>query len=308
MSKDEGTDFILIADDEADIHSVTKLSLRGLKRPGRRVEFLSAASGREAVDALRKNPGVAVILLDVVMENDKAGLVACRAIREELGNRFVRILLRTGQPGVAPERQTIDEYDIDGYLPKADLTSGKLYSSVRTALRAHTELMELDRHRRLLAAINDCALSLRSFAPLADTLQRVLDAVVAICPSPLALLQLETFEERGDSRHFFLHRSTDPDASKGELRAQEIRSAIARAAAAGQLREAGTAAGGFVVPLEVHRELGHGYIHVDRAEPDELVKSALPILAAHAANAVYSSVAQSILRADKSAIFDTIDV
>src|SRR5262249_27222804 len=132
---------LLIADDEPDMHAVTKLSLKGLRRGGKRVEFLSATSGREAVEILRRDPDVAVMLVDVVMETDSAGLDACRAIRGELGNRFVRILLRTGQPGVAPERQTIDEYDIDGYLPKAELSSGRLYTAVRTALKAHGELM-----------------------------------------------------------------------------------------------------------------------------------------------------------------------
>lgn len=306
MSTDDraGTDWILIADDEADIHAVTKLSLKGLKQPNRRVEIVSASSGREAVEALRKNPNIAVVLLDVVMENDSAGLQACRTIRGELGNRFVRILLRTGQPGAAPERQTIDEYDIDGYLPKAELTSGKLYSAVRTALRAHADLVELDRHRRLLGAINECVVSLRSFAPLTETLKRVLDTVVAVCPAPLAVLQLETLEEHGDMRRFFLQVG----GAGAELRAEDVRSRVVRAGASGQLREPTTFEGGYVVPLEVHRELGHGWIYVAEPAPDPVVKSALSILAAHAANALYSSVAESILRAEKSPVFDTIDV
>jgi CheY-like chemotaxis protein len=305
MSTDENvaTDFILVADDEADIHAVTKLSLKGLKRPNRRVEILSASSGKEAVEALRKNPNIAVVLLDVVMENDHAGLDACRTIRGELGNRLVRILLRTGQPGAAPERQTIDDYDIDGYLPKAEVTSGKLYSAVRTALRAHTDLVELDRHRKLLGAINDCVVGLRSFAPLTDTLKRVLDTVVAICPAPLAALQLETFEQHGEMRRYFLHIGP-----AGELRAEDVRSRVLRAGAAGKLREPSTFEDGFVVPLEVHRELGHGWIYVAEPAPDAVVKNALPILAAHAANALYSSVAESILRAEQSPIFDTMDV
>ncbi len=116
---------ILIVDDEPDVHQITKLSLRGLRR-GRPIEFLSASSGEEAVRMMQAHPDVAVILLDVVMETNSAGLDACRAIRETLGNPFVRILLRTGFPGEAPERQTIDEFDIDAYLPKAELTSSRL--------------------------------------------------------------------------------------------------------------------------------------------------------------------------------------
>ena len=96
---------VLVVDDEPDIHAVTKLSVRGLTYADREVELLSATSGAEAVETMRANPDVAVILLDVVMETDSAGLDACRAIRDELDNHLVRIVLRTGQPGQAPERR-----------------------------------------------------------------------------------------------------------------------------------------------------------------------------------------------------------
>ncbi|MBI4640021.1 MAG: response regulator, partial [Candidatus Tectomicrobia bacterium] len=157
---------ILIVDDEPDVAAVTRLSLRDLNYRGRSVEFATASTGREAVEAMRARPDTSVILLDVVMETATAGLDACRAIREELGNRFVRILLRTGQPGVAPERKTIDEYDIDDYLPKAELTTNRLYVSIRTALKAFEELVELERHRQTLTLIHDSVASLRSFEPL----------------------------------------------------------------------------------------------------------------------------------------------
>lgn len=295
-----GTHRILVVDDEADIHAVTKLSLKAVKLPGQKLEVLSASSGREAVDVMRANPDIAVILLDVVMESDDAGLVACKRIRET--NRLVRILLRTGQPGAAPERETIDDYDIDGYLAKADLTSGKLYSAVRTALRAHGDLVELDRHRNVLAAINTCATSLRSFAPLTETLQRILDTAHAIAPSPLALLHLEAVDKQGDTRRYFLRVGGD------ELRAEDARVAVIRAGATGALREPGPAAGGWIVPLEVHRELGHGWLFVEVPAPDAIVKNALPVLAAHAANALYSSLAESMLRAEQGPVFDAMTV
>ena len=121
-----------------------------------------------------QNPHIAVILLDVVMETDHAGLEACRSIREDLGNHFVRIILRTGQPGSSPEKETIDSYDIDGYLAKTEITSARLYSSVRTALKAYDELMDLERHKESLALIHDCAMSVHSFEPLQPALDRIL--------------------------------------------------------------------------------------------------------------------------------------
>ncbi|MEM7351551.1 MAG: AAA family ATPase [Acidobacteriota bacterium] len=135
---------ILIVDDEEDVHAITRLSLRGLRYRERRLEFLSATTGREAVEVMRRQPGIAVLLLDVVMESEHAGLEACRIIRNELANPFVRILLRTGQPGAAPEKKVIETYDIDGYLAKGELTSMRLYTAVRTSLKAHGELMDLE--------------------------------------------------------------------------------------------------------------------------------------------------------------------
>ncbi len=144
MSRIKQKHRVLIVDDEEDVHTITRMSLRKLRYRERGLEFLSAFTGREAVEIMRRESGVAVILLDVVMESDHAGLKACRRIREELANPFVRILLRTGQAGAAPERKVIEEYDIDGYLEKAELTSTRLYSAVRTSLKAFGELMDLE--------------------------------------------------------------------------------------------------------------------------------------------------------------------
>lgn len=296
---------VLLVDDEPDVLAVSRLSLKGLKHAGRGIELMSAGSGKEALEIMRTHPEVAVMLLDVVMETSTAGLDACRAIRGDIGNRFVRILLRTGQPGVAPERQTIDDYDIDGYLPKAEITATKLYSAVRTALRAHCEIVELDRHRRCLAAMHDCVAGLRSFAPLQDTLRQVLDTVLVICPAPLAVLHLETFETEGNPRRFFLHSSNPP--SSGLVGAEAVRAAVLAANSTRRL-EAGAIAGGFVVPLKVHRELGHGFVYVEEPSPDDLVRRMLPMLASHAANALYSSVAEAMLRAQKGPLFDTMSI
>jgi CheY-like chemotaxis protein len=294
-------DLVLIADDQPDVHAMTKLSLRSLTRSGRRLEILSASSGAEAVNVVKANPDVAVILLDVVMESESAGLDACRRIRDELENRLVRILLRTGQPGVAPERETIDTYDIDGYLAKAELTSAKVYSAVRTALRTHDHLLELDRRQRILSAIHACVVGLHSYEPLESTLGRVLDGAKTISGAPSCVLGLETMADRGDSRRYVLQRGGDP------VRAEELRAKIVRSMATTSLHGPSDFEGGLLLPLEVHRELGHGFLWVEGTH-DALVRSALPVLAAHAANALYSSVTERILKAERGPVFEQIDV
>ena len=52
-------------------------------------------------------------------------------------NRLVQIILRTGQPGQAPERDVIRQYDINDYKSKTELTALKLYTAVTSALRAY---------------------------------------------------------------------------------------------------------------------------------------------------------------------------
>ena len=283
---------ILIADDEPDIATVTKLSLKGLSF-GKPLEFEAVSTGAEAVEAIRKRPDTSVLLLDVVMENQTAGLDACRTIRNELKNRFVRILLRTGQPGIAPERTAIEQYDIDGYLPKAELTTNRLYAAVRAALKSYDELIELDRHRSVLHLVHQSVLKLHSFEPIEVTLQHILTTAMAVAPSPLAILNLMTMEESGAPRQWQLHVAED--GSDAEARVADV------------MRRAPSGEGTFV-PIQIHRNLGSGWIYVDRNIDDELSRSALALLASHASNALYSSVAQAILSTRERPFYDSLIV
>lgn len=144
---------ILIADDEDEIHAITRIVLENLVFEERPVLFLSAYSGVETMDLLREHPDTAVVLLDVVMEEETTGLKVARAIREELRNRFVRIVLRTGQPGQAPERQVTMDYDINDYKEKTELTVPKLFTTVIGALRAYRDLKAIEKSRNGLQHI-----------------------------------------------------------------------------------------------------------------------------------------------------------
>ena len=121
---------ILIVDDEPDVHSMTRLALRDMRYRDRPLELLSAYSAAEGYAMLAEHPDIAIVLLDVVMETDNAGLLLAGRIREELGNQLVRIVLRTGQPGQAPEEEVIVEYDINDYKSKTELTARKLFVMV----------------------------------------------------------------------------------------------------------------------------------------------------------------------------------
>ena len=131
---------ILIVDDERDVHDVTILVLKRLLFDSRGLVFLSAFSATEAKVILHAHPDISVILLDVVMEDDHAGLSLVRYIREEMNNGMVRIILRTGHPGQAPEESVVMEYDINDYRGKTELTALSLRTVLITALRSYRAL------------------------------------------------------------------------------------------------------------------------------------------------------------------------
>ncbi|MFZ4537411.1 DUF3369 domain-containing protein [Propionivibrio sp.] len=144
---------VLIADDDEEVHLITQMVLRDLVFEGRPLQLLSAHTGADALRMLGEHPDTAIILLDVVMESEHAGLEAARTIRETLGNRFVRIILRTGQPGQAPEKKVIVNYDINDYKEKTELTSQRLVTTVIAALRSYRDIVTIDRSRQGLIKI-----------------------------------------------------------------------------------------------------------------------------------------------------------
>ncbi|GBO55949.1 circadian input kinase A [Pseudanabaena sp. lw0831] len=135
---------VLIVDDEVEIHNITRLALQDFSFDNKRLHFLSAYSGAESRQMMTDNPDIAVILLDVIMESDDAGLITAKYIRETLQNRAMRIILRTGQPGQVPERQAIIDYDIDDYKTKTEFTSQKLFTTIITALRSYKAYKSLE--------------------------------------------------------------------------------------------------------------------------------------------------------------------
>lgn len=138
---------ILIVDDEADIHSVIRLALDNFVFQNKRIQFLDAYSGREARTILESHNDIAVILLDVVMENDYAGLDFVKYIRDDLKNQFIRIVLWTGQPGQAPKKEVVLSYEINDYKTKTDLTDENVFTAVLSSIRSYNAMMEIESYR-----------------------------------------------------------------------------------------------------------------------------------------------------------------
>jgi signal transduction histidine kinase len=154
---------IAVIDDDPAVHEGTRFALSDFMLNGQRVEILSASSAAEGRDLMRRHPDIAAVLLDVIMETDDAGLDLVDYIRNTLKNEAVRIILRTGHPGQAPERRIIVDYDINDYKAKTELTADKLFTTLTAALRSFQQLQRMEETRRGLEIIIDAASALYDF-------------------------------------------------------------------------------------------------------------------------------------------------
>jgi len=227
---------ILIVDDVAGIHSITRTVLRNLIYENKNIDFLSAYNRGEAEDLLRTHDDIALVLLDVVMDEEDSGLKIIRFIRETIGNSLVRIILRTGYPGKAPAQKVIIDYDINDYEVKTDLTALKLYTTVLASLRNYHDLISYDniranqlRHRSGLSRISKSSGVLfhaGSVEDLVSGVHRELRGLIGgeDSLSSFAALQDESgfrvIEEKGSFRGYL---ERDPEILIGNERMNSLR-------------------------------------------------------------------------------------
>ncbi len=165
---------VAVIDDDPAVHEGTRFALSDYSLHGQTLEILSAYSAAEGRTLMRTHPDIAAVLLDVIMETDAAGLDLVEYIRNDLRNETVRIILRTGQPGQAPERRVIVQYDINDYKAKTELTADKLFTSLTAALRSYQQLERMVQTRRGLEIIIDAASTLYDF----KSMQRLAEGVL----------------------------------------------------------------------------------------------------------------------------------
>ncbi|HRO01458.1 MAG TPA: DUF3369 domain-containing protein, partial [Nitrobacter sp.] len=165
---------VAVIDDDRAVHEGTRFALSDYSLNGQTLDILSAYSAAEGRELMRAHPDIAAVLLDVIMETDEAGLDLVEFIRNDLRNETVRIILRTGQPGQAPERRVIVDYDINDYKAKTELTADKLFTSLTAALRSYQQLERMVQTRRGLEIIIDAASTLYDF----KSMQRLAEGVL----------------------------------------------------------------------------------------------------------------------------------
>jgi len=171
---------VLIVDDEAEVHVVTKLVLGDFVFEGKEVDFISVYSAEEAKVKLCEHQDIALIILDVVMERANAGLELVKYIREVLDNKLVRIVLRTGQPGEAPESRIIVEYDINDYKEKTELTAQKLVTTLISSLRSYRDLVTIEKNKSGLERIIESTPEIFSMKSMQNFAAGVLMQLIAM--------------------------------------------------------------------------------------------------------------------------------
>lgn len=239
---DNNTWKVIIVDDDSEIHTMTKMVLRDFTFQDRGFSLLNAFTGNEAKRLIRDNPDTAIVLLDVVMETEDAGLQVVDYIRNELENTYVRIILRTGHPGQAPEHKVIVQYDINDYKEKSELTVQKFTTAVVTALRSYTDLLRIEAMSRDLRVKE----RLEREIELARDVQRFL--FPSTIPNPpgiqLAAYNQQAQQVGGDYYDFLTLPSGELTIVVADVSGKGAPAALVMAAARGALRAIGPEAKG----------------------------------------------------------------
>lgn len=145
---------ILVVDDDPSVHQMTEFVLQDQVFFGKKLDIISAQSATAAFQILKKHSDISLALIDVVMESEEAGFTLVKQIRDALNNHYIRLIIRTGQPGYSTEEQISKEYEIHGYFNKTEITSDKLKAIIHTALRSYQDIIELEQKNRQLKQLS----------------------------------------------------------------------------------------------------------------------------------------------------------
>ncbi len=171
---------VLLVDDDQEMHKVTQLALSGFRFQDRPLELISALSGNQARNIMEQNDDIALALIDVVMESEHAGLELVRYIREQLNNRMTRLVLRTGQAGQAPEDRVIQEYEIDDYKEKTELTTQKLRTLLYSMLRSYRDLCLIEEQKQGLSRVIEASAKVQNSTTLKAYASSVLSQMTSL--------------------------------------------------------------------------------------------------------------------------------
>ncbi|GGK06235.1 GGDEF/EAL domain-containing response regulator [Pseudomonas matsuisoli] len=171
---------VLAVDDDADFQNAMAFALADLELLGAPIELTQAYSYREAAMILGERHDIAVVLLDVVMETEDAGFRLVRTLREVIGNAEARVVMLTGEPGMAPARAVMQECDINDYWTKSELSSERLSTVLTAAFRSYSQLRSMSRARRGLHTIVESSNALFTSKDTRELSAKILTEIAAL--------------------------------------------------------------------------------------------------------------------------------
>ena len=191
---------ILVVDDDEQTHLVTDLALSNTLIFEKELKILHAYNSIEAFKILQKNRDTCVILLDIVMETETAGLDLVKRIRGELGLESVRIIIRTGQPGYAPELEVSQKYDINDYKMKSELSHNRLLSSLTSAIRSFKQYETLAQNRTGMEHIITSSQSSSTYNSIEDHSNHVIEQINRVINAPCDAFICNQYISIGDNK------------------------------------------------------------------------------------------------------------
>lgn len=129
---------VLIVDDQEDILLITRMSLRRLQWNNHSLDLHLASSGAESIAFIKEHPETQVVIMDIMMEHDRAGLEAIEIIHGLYPQ--IQLMVQTAQAGLLSEQEVIRNYPIINYLTKSADSSQQLGNSVLLALKNYERL------------------------------------------------------------------------------------------------------------------------------------------------------------------------
>lgn len=174
---------VLLVDDDPDVLVVTEMALEDLRVGGTPVHLHVASSAADAQRLLTQRTDYALMVTDVVMEHDRAGLELVRWVRERPSLAHMRLVIRTGEPGQAPESSVLESFDINDYWPKTELTAHRMRTLVVGLVRSFRDLVVVERQKddlRTLVHSMGTLASLRGTAALVETVLRMIESTYGL--------------------------------------------------------------------------------------------------------------------------------
>lgn len=174
---------LLVVDDEPEARRLVGLHLSDFSFASRPLEIIEATSAREARLKLREHRDIAVALIGAMAESDESGLKLVEFIREKLGNRLIRLIVRADKPETALDRSFIDGFDIDDCQDTRQLAASQLYTTVRARIKSYRDLQTIELNRHGLTRILDITPELYNLHRdrLEEYFRGVLMQIIGIC-------------------------------------------------------------------------------------------------------------------------------